>query len=386
MATRTMEVRAARAATIDAQAEARRSVRLTVGLLVPISLLVVVGLGGILSASSVVGLEESGDGLVYFKRQLVWMGIGVFGMLAAAMTPLRWWRRIALPAFVANLVVLAAVLFVGTRAYGSTRWIVLGPVSIQPSEVAKLTTVLFLAALMARHEEAILRFGQFLLPVGISVGAVGALVMLQPDLGTTVLIASGAFAVLTASAAPFSFVVSGGIMAGGFALLAARSSDYQWARVTAFLDLGADPLGNGYQAVQSLVALGTGGMFGVGLGASRARWFFLPNAHTDFVFSIIGEETGLAGSLTVVALFVVLTIAGTAVALRAHDRFGRLVAIGITTWLIAQALVNIGGVVGVLPITGVPLPFVSYGGSALLVEMIAVGVLLSVVRERAGSR
>ncbi len=384
MATRVVEMRSARAALIAAEDQARRSVRLTVALLVPVALLVVVGLGGILSASSVVGLEESGDGLVFFKRQLVWLGIGVVGMLAAAVTPLRWWRRIALPAFVANLVVLAAVLFVGTKAYGSTRWIIVGPVSIQPSEVAKLTTVLFLAALMARHEDTIHRFGQFLLPVGISVGLVGGLVMLQPDLGTTVLIASGAFAVLAASAAPFSFVLSGGILAGGLALVAARSSDYQWARVTAFLDLGADPLGNGYQAVQSLVALGTGGLFGVGLGASRARWFFLPNAHTDFVFSIIGEETGLAGSLAVAGLFVALTIAGTVVALRAHDRFGRLLAIGITTWLVAQALVNIGGVVGVLPITGVPLPFVSYGGSALLVEMIAVGVLLSVVRERPG--
>jgi cell division protein FtsW len=378
------EWRAARTALVAAQSQARRSVRLTVALLVPVALLVVVGLGGILSASSVVGLEETGDGLVYFKRQLVWLGIGVFGMLAAAMTPLRWWRRFALPAFVANLVVLAAVLFVGTKAYGSTRWIVLGPISIQPSEVAKLTTVLFLATLMARHEEAIHRFGQFLLPVGISVGLVGALVMLQPDLGTTVLIASGAFAVLTASAAPFTFVASGGILAGGLALVAARSSDYQWARVTAFLDIGADPLGNGYQAAQSLVALGTGGLFGVGLGASRARWFFLPNAHTDFVFSIIGEETGLAGSLAIIALFAVLTVAGTAIALQAADRFGRLLAIGITTWLVAQALVNIGGVTGVLPITGVPLPFVSYGGSALLVEMIAVGLLLSVVRERPG--
>ena len=238
MATRVVEMRSARAALIAAEDQARRSVRLTVALLVPVALLVVVGLGGILSASSVVGLEESGDGLVFFKRQLVWLGIGVVGMLAAAVTPLRWWRRIALPAFVANLVVLAAVLFVGTKAYGSTRWIIVGPVSIQPSEVAKLTTVLFLAALMARHEDTIHRFGQFLLPVGISVGLVGGLVMLQPDLGTTVLIASGAFAVLAASAAPFSFVLSGGILAGGLALVAARSSDYQWARVTAFLEIG----------------------------------------------------------------------------------------------------------------------------------------------------
>jgi cell division protein FtsW len=146
--------------------------------------------------------------------------------------------------------------------------------------------------------------------------------------------------------------------------------------------MGSDPLGGGYQVTQSLVALGTGGIWGVGLGASRARWSFLPNAHTDFIFSIIGEETGLAGSLVVVLLFVALTAAGTMIAHRAADRFGRLVAIGITTWLVVQALVNIGGVVGVLPITGVPLPFVSIGGSALLTEMAAVGILISVARAR----
>jgi cell division protein FtsW len=169
-----------------------------------------------------------------------------------------------------------------------------------------------------------------------------------------------------------------GAGAAGFAL--AASSPYRWARVTAFLDLQSDPLGSSYQAVQGLVALGTGGMWGVGLGASRARWSFLPNAHTDFVFAILGEETGLAGSLAIVALFTTLTVAGAVIALRSTDAFGRLLAIGITTWLSAQALVNIGGVTGLLPITGVPLPFVSAGGSALVVSLIGVGILVSVAR------
>jgi cell division protein FtsW len=168
-------------------------------------------------------------------------------------------------------------------------------------------------------------------------------------------------------------------------MAAAIASPYRWARVTSFLDLSADPLGGGYQAVQSLVALGSGGLFGVGLGASRARWSFLPNAHTDFIFSIIGEETGLAGSLVVVLLFVALTVTGTLIAYRASDRFGRLVAIGITAWLVGQALVNVGGVTGVLPITGVPLPFVSFGGSALVTEMAAVGLLVSVARSGRGA-
>jgi cell division protein FtsW len=226
------------------------------------------------------------------------------------------------------------------------------------------------------------RLRDFMWPVAVSVGLVGALVVVQPDLGTALMVAFGAFAVLAASAAPFRYVFGGALFGSGAAVLAAAVSPYRWARVTGFLDGNADPLNGGYQVVQSLVALGTGGLWGVGLGASRARWSFLPNAHTDFIFSIIGEETGLAGSLVVVLLFVALTAAGTLVAYGAADRFGRLVAIGITAWLVAQALVNIGGVVGVLPITGVPLPFVSIGGSALLTEMAAIGILISVARTR----
>jgi cell division protein FtsW len=224
------------------------------------------------------------------------------------------------------------------------------------------------------------RFRDFLWPVALSVGVVGALVMMQPDLGTTVLIGAGGFAVLVASAAPMAFVMGGGLIGAASALAAAALSPYRWDRITSFLSTTSDPLGSGYQAMQSLVALGSGGLFGVGLGASRARWSFLPNAHTDFIFAILGEETGLAGSLAVLLLFVVLTVSGTLTALRCRDRFGRLVAIGVTTWLAAQALVNLGGVTGVLPITGVPLPFVSFGGSALLTEMMGVGILVGIAR------
>jgi cell division protein FtsW len=274
-----------------------------------------------------------------------------------------------------------AVQLVGTRVGGAERWLSVGPIGLQPSEFAKLATVLFLATLVSRREDSMHRFRDFFWPVAGSVGVVGALVILQPDLGTTLLIAAGGFAVLVASAAPLAFVLGGGLIGAGGAVAAALLSPYRWERVTSFLDVTADPLGSGYQAMQSLVALGTGGLFGVGLGASRARWSFLPNAHTDFIFAIVGEETGLAGTLAVVLLFIVFTVAGTLVALHSTDRFGRLVAIGITTWLAAQALVNVGGVTGVLPITGVPLPFVSFGGSALLTEMVGVGILVGIVRQ-----
>jgi len=360
----------------------RRSNRAIVFVLIPVGLLLVVGLGAILSASSVIAIREGIDNLYYFKRQVVWMGVGLLVMMGAALTSTRVLRRLAFPLFVISVILLIATLLVGTRVYGATRWLVAGPISIQASEMAKLTTILFLATLVSGKENSMHRLRDFMWPVAVSVGLVGALVVVQPDLGTALMVAFGAFAVLTASAAPFRYVIGGALFGTGVAVLAAATSPYRWARVTGFLDVNADPLNGGYQVVQSLVALGTGGLWGVGLGASRARWSFLPNAHTDFIFSIIGEETGLAGSLVVVLLFVALTAAGTLIAYRAVDRFGRLVAIGITAWLIAQALVNIGGVVGMLPITGVPLPFVSIGGSALLTEMAAIGILISVARAR----
>ena len=382
MATRVVTVPTSRAAVREAHRLSRVASRSILLLVVPVLLLAVVGLGAILSASSVLALRETGDGLYYFKRQLAWLLLGGLGMTFAALIPLHWWRRMAFPLFVTTLGLLAAVLVIGVRANGAQRWIAAGPVSIQPSEIAKLTTVLFLATWVSRRETSVHRFTHFFWPVAASVGSVFALVMWQPDLGTALLIASGAFAVLVASAVPFVYVAGSGLLASGAALALAYTSDYRWARVTAFLDLEADPLGTGYQAMQSLVALGTGGLWGVGLGASRARWSFLPNAHTDFVFAILGEETGLAGSIVVVLLFVAFTVAGVLIALRAGDRFGRLLAIGITTWISTQALVNIGGVTGVLPITGVPLPFVSFGGTALVVAMVGAGILISIARDR----
>jgi cell division protein FtsW len=206
------------------------------------------------------------------------------------------------------------------------------------------------------------------------------LLMLQPDLGTALLVVAAALAVLAVSAVPMRHVLLLTVTGAAAGLVMARAQPYRWRRIVSFLHPDADPLGDGLQAIQSLVALGTGRWFGVGLGASRARWFFLPNAHTDFIFAIIGEETGLAGSLIVVALLVMFAVVGVAIALRAPDMFGRLLAAGIVSWLSIQALVNVGGVTRVLPITGVPLPFVSSGGSAMIVNMAVVGILVNVAR------
>jgi cell division protein FtsW len=260
------------------------------------------------------------------------------------------------------------------------RWIEIGPVTLQLSEFAKFAVVVMLATVLTRKVANLDTFGHVLAPVAAILGVVGGLLMAQPDFGTTALIAAAAFTILLASHARVRHLFGLASLAGIGGVILAKAAPYRWERVTSFLDPNADPLGLGYHAHQSLVALGTGGWFGVGLGASRARWSFLPNAHSDFIFSIIGEETGLAGALAVVALFVVVAIVGVTIAIRARDEFGRLLAIGLVAWLTIQALFNIGGVIRVLPITGIALPFLSAGGSAMIANLFVVGVLVNIAR------
>ncbi len=370
---------------VQARAAARRrsdrfevNTRVAVTLLVVVGVLVVVGLGATLSASSVVGITQASDGLYFFKRQAMWVGLGLVALLIGMRIPYRWYRKAALPMFVGVLALLVAVLLVSDERNGAARWLQLGPLSLQPSEPAKFATVVFLAALMVKKERLLGDLGHFLAPVAISIGLVAGLLMLQPDLGTTIIVGAAAMTVLTVSLAPLGYVVFTGLLSSLAATGLALAAPYRRARLLCFLDPFADPLGDCYQLIQSYLALGTGGTLGVGLGASRARWLFLPNAHTDFIFSIIGEETGFVGAVVVLILLAILTVVGFVIALRAPDRFGRMVAAGLTAWLSVQALVNIGGVVGVIPITGIALPFVSFGGSALLAAMAAVGVLYNI--------
>jgi cell division protein FtsW len=209
----------------------------------------------------------------------------------------------------------------------------------------------------------------------------GGLVMFQPDLGTTLVVAAAGLAVLLVSRAPFRFVAASSAVAVLLGLALAGTAGYRADRITGFLDPWADPTGTGYQVIQGYYALGTGGLSGVGLGASRARWWYLPNAHTDFIFAIVGEETGLIGATVVLALCLLIAWTGWSIAARAPDRLGRMIAAGVTGWLSFQALINIGGVLGVLPITGIVLPFVSYGATALIASLAAIGVLINVGRQ-----
>jgi cell division protein FtsW len=351
-------------------------------LLAPIAILSVIGLGATMSASAIIGLEKYDDKFYFFTSQLIWVGAGIVVLVIATRVRYQWYRRLAVPIFLIAVVGLIAVLQIGVVRGGSRRWIELGSFgSAQPSEFAKFGVIVFLAMVMEKKERLLTDFWHFLVPVVASLGLVGVLMLKQPDLGTTLVIFGAAATVLAVSAAPLRYVIATTVAGGILGTLLAFAEPYRKERLLSFLDPFNDKLGDGWQVVQSQLALGTGGVFGVGLGASRARWSFLPNAHTDFIFAIIGEETGFAGGLIVLLLFAWLTVVGIAISYRAPDRFGRMLSAGLVVWLSLQALVNIGGVVGALPVTGMPLPFVSYGGSALLTVMGAAGILVNIARQ-----
>jgi cell division protein FtsW len=369
-----------RAAARDRAERLKANNRTATMLLVLAVVLVVIGLGATQSASSVVAIDQAEDRFYFFKRQLVGVGIGTVALLVTSRVPYRHYRRLALPAFVGTAALLVAVLVAGPVIGGSQRWLPIAGFSFQPSELAKVAVVFLLAHVLEKKHKLLTRFGHFLVPVLFIVGVIGGLVIMQPDLGTTVIIGAAALAVIMASDTPLRYVVLLTVMVVAVAWVLAFSDEYRVDRMVGFLDPWGNASGEGYQLIQGYYALSNGGLFGVGLGASRARWFYLPNAHTDFIFAIIGEETGLIGGLTVIGLFVVLALAGWLVAARAPDRFGRMVAAGLTAWLSFQALVNIGGVLGVLPITGIALPFVSFGSSALIVSMASLGILVNIAQ------
>ncbi len=381
MSSNTAKVTSITAKRTAARQRAEQSVantRAATTLFAVVAALLVIGVTATMSASSAVAIELQSDRLFFFKRQLVGIGLGVVAMAVASRVPYTLYRKFAAPLFVGTLASLVAVLAIGTGANGATRWIAIGPITIQPSEIAKFSVIVALAAVLEKKHRLLGEFGHFVAPVLAIVGTVGLLIMLQPDLGTTIVIAAAALGVIMASSTPFRFVLYSGGAAVGLATLFAFTADYRLARITGFRNPWADVQGSGWQLVQSYLALGSGGVTGVGLGASRARWFYLPNAHTDFIFAIIGEETGFIGGIVVMFLFLLLAAAGWAIANRAIDPFGRMLATGITVWLSFQAVVNIGGVLGVLPITGITLPFVSYGSTAVAVSMGAIGVLANI--------
>lgn len=352
-----------------------------------VAALTMLGLMMVLSASSVESLRSYGGGWLFFQRQLAWIVLGAMVLAVTLRVDYRHWQRLALPAVALCFALLVAVLVpgMGTRVSGSTRWLDLGPVRLQPSELAKLAVLIFAAELLARRSDRMDDVRSVLRPLAIVVGVLAVLIMAQPDMGTTMVIVFVTLGLLFAAGLPLGRMLTILASTAVGAVILGLAVGYRRDRITAFLDPWSDVGGNGYQVAQSLVALGSGGLTGVGLGASRAKWGFLPNAHTDFIFSIIGEELGLVGAVTVLGLFAAFTYFGTRTALAAPDRFGRLLAVGVTVWVAGQALVNLGAVTGLLPVTGVPLPLVSFGGSALVVTLGAVGILINVAGQAARS-
>ena len=354
--------------------------------LVLVSLLAVLCMTGVvmvLSASSIMSLHQFGSPWHYFVRQILWLAVGVAGFAIALRVDHRTWRRFAAPAMYVSVGLLFAVLVpgIGVRSSGAARWLGTSQLQIQPSEIAKLALVVFAADILDRRSDK----GDWkyqAMPVLAVLGVLVMLVMAQPDMGTTMVLVCVGLAMLFTAGIP-SAVLAGLLgLIGASGLMLAVAAPYRWRRMTSFVNPFKDASNAGYQSVQALLALSHGHVLGDGLGSSIASYGYLPNAQTDFIFAVLGEETGLLGGLVLSGLFVLLGVIGVRLTCNARTRYAALLAAGITAWIVGQAVINIGAVVGLLPVTGVPLPFVSFGGSSLVINMFAMGILANIARQR----
>jgi cell division protein FtsW len=352
------------------------------------TLLLVLGLVMVFSASSVVAFAFLGSSMAIVSKQALWVVIGLPLMWCASRLPVRAWRMVAYPSLVGSLALLMLVVVAGTSVHGNRNWLDFGgPIRLQPSEFAKLGLVLWSADLLARKDKLIGQWKHLLVPILPVGGLVLALVLLGGDLGTAIIIAAILAALLWFAGAPLRLYFACAVPALLIVAYMVNTRSARMSRITVWLHPSqADPLNNGLQALHGKFALASGGWWGVGLGGSKEKWGALPEAHTDFIFAIIGEELGLLGTLAVLGLFGVIGYAGLRIAIDATVPFVRYAAAGVTSWILVQALINIGAVLGLLPITGVPLPLVSYGGSALLPTMLGIGMLLSFARPRTTRR
>jgi cell division protein FtsW len=358
----------------------RRAIRggLEYHLLVVVTLgLVAFGLVMVYSASSARAALAADDPAYYLKRQAAYALLGVVALAVFSRTDFRRLRYLVPPLLLASFALLVAVLVLGTPVNGAKRWLTLGPATLQPSELAKLALALWVAAYLSRTPPP-QSLKELIRPIGVVFGAALGLILIEPDLGTAISVAVMLAAVLVVAGTRFSTLA--GAAAIGVSLVAAAIwlEPYRRERILSFLDPWQDPQGAGFQSVQAMLALGSGGFFGVGLGESVQKVYYLPEASTDMIFAIIGEELGIFGAFAVLAAFVVFGYAGFNVALACRDPFGKLLAAGITALICGQAAVNVSAVMGLAPLTGIPLPFVSYGGSSLVVMLASVGILLNI--------
>lgn len=351
-------------------------------------LLLVIGLVMVLSSSTVTSIAAGNSPFAAFLVQARFALIGLPLMLVAARLPVRWYKRLAWPAMIAALGLLVAVPFIGKIVNGNRNWLVLGPIQFQPSELAKLALAVWLGAVLGRKQHLLGSWGQALVPGVLGLGAVLGLVMAGHDLGTALILALLGLGAYWVSGAPTAMLGLGAVSAAlfvGWTFIVNQDSSDRLTRILATYGSTCDEASECYQSIHGLYGLGTGGLFGVGLGASREKWKYLPEAHNDFIYSVIGEELGLLGTLLVLALFAVLGVAMARVVRRHPDPFVKITTAAIGCWVVGQAFVNIGVVIGVLPVIGVPLPLVSAGGSALVTTMVALGVVISFARTEPGA-
>ena len=357
-----------------------RSIRISIATIV--TMLLCVGIIMIYSSSGVFALQNIGSKTYFLYRHLVFVGISCVAMLMVMAIDYRDLQKYAKPMILISLALLVLVLipYIGKANFGARRWFKIGPINFQPSEFVKLAMIVYTADFLARKGKKIASFKEGFLPIMLVVGACCLLILKQPDFGNALLLGSIVFIMIFIAGANKWHLLSLGLMALPVLVYLVASKPYRMRRISAFLDPWADAQGVGFQLSQSQIAFGSGGMFGVGLGQSVQKLFYLPAAHTDFILSIIGEELGLIGSLAVVILFAAFIWQSARLAKRTTNAFGYYIAIGIITMLALQAVVNIGVSIGAFPTKGLPLPFVSYGGSALVFNCVAIGLLLNISR------
>lgn len=349
--------------------------------LVPTAALLLLGLVMVFSAGSIIGMGQSIGGYRYFLQQLAWAGLGLVLLVFFWKFDYHKLGKISVVGVAASIVLLGLVLYKGRSAYGATRWLVLGPVNIQPTEIAKFTLVIFAAFVLATKGDKVKQIFHVLVPVLVIAVLEAGLILKQPDMGSALVLLFSIMVLLVVARTRGRHLAVIGATGAAAAMYFALSAPYRRARLFSFINPWNAPRGAGYQVIQSYIALGTGSVKGIGLGMSRQKFLYLPNAHTDFIFAIIGEELGLLGTVTVLVLVGLLAYGGLRIAGRAPDEMGKLLAAGITALIVIQALVNMGGVTGLLPITGVPLPLISSGGSSLCICMGCIGILLNIAAQ-----